>query len=403
MLGKSSLTDLLPMRMRNAVDPYIEALEMLLHIGDVGVLKSLGPSGVRGLLLHQGRRSPTKNIPAAHPANFDWTYPADNADMSSLYARAKKGQWNSEDLPWDTDVDLADPNSSPLPRRLVNLDKLEEVLGVKLTEKERDEYMRSMTSWMISQFLHGEQGALFASAQVTQAIHLFDGKLYGASQVMDEARHVEVFRRYLNQKLQKMYPVNDQLYTILDSLMGDRRWDLKFLGMQIMIEGLALGAFGYLHEHTQEPLLRQLLRSVIQDEARHVHYGVVAVREHIANLSDSERRERETWCFEVALLMRNRFVAYEVYDEHFSGVLPREKFREYALQTPLLNEFTQLMFKRLMPNLRDIGLLSPRIAAKYEREGLMRFATGRSATQLNAEQLLSRSAARPAEPSVARA
>ena len=166
--------------------------------------------------------------------------------------------------------------------------------------------MYAVVTWMLSQFLHGEQGALFASAQVTEAVQFFDGKFYGATQVMDEARHVEVFQRYLETKLNKLYSINDNLFVIIDSLMADSRWDMKFLGMQIMVEGLALGAFGTLYQLTKEPLLKQLLGNVIQDEARHVHYGVVALREHIVQeLSEAERQEREDWAFEVSLLMRN--------------------------------------------------------------------------------------------------
>ena len=155
---------------------------------------------------------------------------------------------------------------------------------------------------------------------MTEAVQFFDGKLYGATQVMDEGRHVEVFHRYLDEKLDKLYQINDNLFVIIDALMTDSRWDMKFLGMQIMVEGLALGAFGTLYKLTKEPLLKQLLKMVIQDEARHVHYGVLALREHITKeLSESERREREDWAFEVALLMRNRFIAYEVYEELLRG------------------------------------------------------------------------------------
>src|SRR5690606_7560912 len=141
---------------------------------------------------------------------------------------------------------------------------------------------------------HGEQGALYAACQVTEAIHWMDGKLYGSTQVVDEGRHVEVFKRYLTTKLEKLYDINDNLYVIIDALMTDSRWDMKFLGMQIMIEGLALAAFGTLRQNTQEPLLRELLKRVITDEARHVHFGVVALEDYYRNhLSPSERRERE--------------------------------------------------------------------------------------------------------------
>ncbi|MGB1700840.1 MAG: ferritin-like domain-containing protein, partial [Nannocystaceae bacterium] len=217
----------------------------------------------------------------------------------------------------------------------------------------------------------------------------FDGKLYGATQVMDEGRHVEVYNRYLDEKLNRLYSVNDNLFVIIDSLMTDSRWDMKFLGMQIMVEGLALGAFGVMYQQTEEPLLKSILRRVIQDEARHVHYGVLALREHfLNNLSERERREREEWSFEVALLMRNRFMAYEVYEEWFEGLMSREQWRTFITNTPGMNQFRQVMFSRLVPNLRAIGLMSPKILPHYERAGLMRFFDGKAADQMNEEQIL---------------
>ena len=184
-------------------------------------------------------------------------------------------------------------------------------------------FVHDFSSWLLSQFMHGEQGALFASAQVTESVRWVDGKFYGATQVMDEARHLEVFLRYLESKLGKLYQVNDNLFTIMDALMRDSRWDMKFLGMQIMIEGLALGAFSMMYQSTREPLLKELLRYVIQDEARHVHYGVLALKRHFAELSDAELREREDWTFEVACLMRDRFLAHEIYDEWFGAHMKR--------------------------------------------------------------------------------
>ena len=247
-----------------------------------------------------------------------------------------------------------------------------------------------MISWTLSQFLHGEQGALFAAAQVTEAVQFFDGKLYGATQVLDEARHVEVFHRYLDTKLNRLYYINDNLFTIIDSLMSDSRWDMKFLGMQIMVEGLALGAFGSLYSMTQEPLLKSLLAKVIQDEARHVHYGVLALREHILEeLSEAERREREDWCFEVALLMKNRLMAHEVYDEWFSGRLSRKQWHHILYRSRGMEQFRSVMFRRLIPNLREIGLLTDRIMPHYDRVGLMRYFDERSATELSDSDWLS--------------
>jgi hypothetical protein len=381
---------LLPERVRNQVDAYLEALDIFLEIRDPRVLASLGPSGVRGLLLHRGKQGRPTTVKASHEAYFDWSYPADQPEMRELYDRAKRGQWDSDSaLDWRTSVDPMNPERPLLPEGFLDFTKLEE-MGIKLDEREQRELTYSICAWMLSQFLHGEQGALFAAAQVTEAVQFFDGKLYGATQVMDEGRHVEVFSRYLDEKLQKLYQVNDNLFVIIDALMSDGRWDMKFLGMQIMVEGLALGAFGTLYRRTREPLLKNLLKMVIQDEARHVHYGVLALREHITkHLSDSERREREDWAFEVALLMRNRFMAYEVYDEWFSGILPREKWRELVNAMPGMREFRQVMFSRLVPNLREIGLLSPRIMPAYDRAGLMQYFGGLAADRLTAEGMLS--------------
>jgi hypothetical protein len=241
---------------------------------------------------------------------------------------------------------------------------------------------------MLSQFLHGEQGALFAAAQVTEAVPLFDGKLYGSTQVMDEGRHVEVFHRYLDEKLGKLFAINDNLFVIIDALMSDGRWDMKFLGMQIMVEGLALGAFGTLYKQTSEPLLKELLRYVIRDEARHVSYGVLALRDHIAQLSDRERREREDWTFEIALLMRNRFLAYELYEEWFEGLLSRKAWRTFITNTPGMKSFRQTMFTRLVPNLREIGLVGPRMIPRYEKVGLLQYMGGLAADRLDGDAML---------------
>lgn len=389
MFDTTRLTNLLPARMRNQVDTYLEALDLLMNVRDPRVLAALGPPGVRGLLLHRGKQGVPVDMPAAHKARFDWTYPSDQPEMAELYRRAKEGQWNGDALPWNTDVDPLNPEVPLLPYEFIDFDLLKEA-GITLNEKEKRGLSYSLTAWMLSQFLHGEQGALFAAAQVTEAVQFFDGKLYGATQVMDEGRHVEVFNRYLDTKLNKLYQINDNLFVIIDSLMTDGRWDMKFLGMQIMVEGLALGAFGTLYRQTKEPLLKELLKNVIQDEARHVHYGVCALREHFTkHITERERQEREDWAFEVALLMRNRFLSYEVYEEWFEGRLPRAKWREFVQRTPGMAQFRVVMFSRLVPNLREIGLLTERVMPRYEEAGLMQYFGGPAADKLTAEQLLS--------------
>ncbi len=389
MFDVRKLAGLLPAKVRDQVDAYVETVEVLAQMKDPRVRWALLPSGIRGLVLHQGKQGRPTRVRTSHHAHFDWSYPADQPEMAELYRRAKQSQWNGEQLPWDTSVDPLNPEVPLLPDTFVDF-RLLEAQGIRLDAAERRELLSSIATWMLSQFLHGEQGALFAAAQVTEAVQFFDGKLYGATQVVDEGRHVEVFHRYLDQKLNKLYAINDNLFVIIDALMSDSRWDMKFLGMQIMVEGLALGAFGTLYRQTREPLLKELLKRVIRDEARHVHYGVLALREHFTKaLSERERREREDWAFEVALLMRNRFMAYEVHEEWFEGRMSRARWREFIQAAPGLHEFRQVMFSRLVPNLREIGLMSPRVIPRYEAAGLMRYYRGAAADRVTAEQLLS--------------
>ena len=385
----TSLVRFLPKKMQNTVDAYFEALDVLFEMKDPRVLGAMAPSGVRGLVLHRGKQGVPTLMPATHKAYFDWTYPSDHEEMAELYRRAKSGQWVSEQLPWDTSVDPLNPEVPILPPEFLDFEGLER-LGIHLNAKERAELSASFVTWMLSQFLHGEQGALFAAAQVTEAVQFFDGKLYGATQVMDEGRHVEVFNRYLDTKMNKLYQINDNLFVIIDTLMADGRWDMKFLGMQIMVEGLALGAFSTLYQQTKEPLLREMLKMVIQDEARHVHYGVCALREHFTKaITDRERREREDWAFEVALLMRNRFMAYEIFDEWFAGgKMSRKQWRDFVVTTPGMAIFRDVMFRRLVPNLREIGLMSPRVLPRYEEAGLMKYFQGPAADKITAAEML---------------
>ena len=388
MFDLKTVNRFLPGRYRDRIDEAVETLSLLREIRDPRVLLSLGPSGVRGLVWKRGKQGVPSKVQASHSAHFDFTYPADHPEMQVLYQRAKQGQWDADMLPWQISVDPENHEVPLIPEDFIGLDDLH-TAGIHLSEKEKQRLLYSVTAWMLSQFLHGEQGALFAAAQVTEAVQFFDGKLYGATQVMDEGRHVEVFHRYLTQKLGKLYQVNDNLFVIIDALMADSRWDLKFLGMQIMVEGLALGAFGVVYKLTKEPLLKQLLKMVIQDEARHVHYGVLALRDHIKNeLSESERQEREDWALEVALLMRNRFMAYEVFEEWAEGTMSREKWRQMVSRAPGMVQFRRVMFSRLIPNLREIGLMSPRILPRYEQAGLMQYFTGLAADKLSGEDLV---------------
>ncbi|MBR57905.1 MAG: hypothetical protein CMH54_07580 [Myxococcales bacterium] len=350
-------------------------------------LSMLGPA-VRGFILKVAKKNPELTMRTRGDAHFKWDYRSDRPELRRLYDIAKTSQWNAEtDLDWSIDVDPHNTEHDLFPEQYL---PLVEFQGYKkLTKKEREIQRYDLMAWLLSQFLHGEQGALFAACQVTNSVGWMDGKLYGSTQVVDEGRHVEVFGRYLNEKLEKLYDINDNLYVIIDALMRDGRWDMKFLGMQIMIEGLALGAFGTMRMVTREPLLKELLKYVIMDEARHVHYGVLALRTHYQeNLSEKERREREDWAFEVSVLLRNRFLAHEFYEEHWAHTMNRKEWDALVLGSPFMKFFRSTLFKRIVPNLRRINLLSDRIRPHYEKLGLLEWENEKAAPEVSIDELL---------------
>jgi hypothetical protein len=210
-------------------------------------------------------------------------------------------------------------------------------------------------NWRLSQFMHGEQGALLCTAKIVETVPWIDAKYYAATQVVDEARHVEVFAKYLDTKMTGFYPVNAHLKMLLDDIIEDSRWDMTYLGMQIMVEGLALAAFGFMHSLTDEPLLKQLLRYVMSDEARHVAFGVLSLKEFYAGLTDAELRERQEFAFEAAVRMRDRFLQQEVWDR--IGV-DKRKVAKMLLDVPDDQQvFQQMLFSKIVPNCKKLGLL----------------------------------------------
>ncbi len=377
----------LPHPVRSRLEAWVDNLNVLLAVHNPTVLTRMAPAAVRGLILRRGRQ-PT-SLRAHHRTFLDFDYPDGLPGLSALYEKAKRLQWNGDtDLPWATSVDPMNPELPIIGNGFVDWSLIEN-FGIRMNAVEKRGFLARVASWMLSQFLHGEQGALMAAAQVTEATPDFDGKLYGATQVMDEARHVEVFRRYLDQKMERRYDINDNLYTIIDCLMTDGRWDMKFLGMQILVEGLALGAFTTLRRMTAEPLLDQLLRRVIHDEARHVQYGLLSLRGlYTKQLSEKERIEREDWAFEIVVLMRNRFLAHELYEEGFSHRMSRRQWNTLMDEMPGMNLFRRQMFKRLVPNLRAIGLLTERVRPHYARMGLDEYFFLPATDELSGEEMV---------------
>jgi hypothetical protein len=289
-------------------------------------------------------------------AIFTWDYEKGaRPALNKLYEKAKHSQWNGEtDLPWDTEVDLL---KNAEIQRLQFADQQADLTGSPFehfNEAELDQFTIESDNWALSQFMHGEQGALLCTAKIVETVPWIDAKYYAATQVMDEARHVEVFAKYLDEKHDGHYPINAHLKMLLDDIINDSRWDMTYLGMQIMVEGLALAAFGFMSSMTPDPLLKKLLRYVMADEARHVAFGVLSLKEYYAELTTPEIRERQEFAFEAAVRMRDRFLQQEVWDR--MGINPKDVMH-LVQQDPGRQMFQQMLFSKIVPNCRKLGLL----------------------------------------------
>ena len=297
---------------------------------------------------------------------YNWGYEKTRQDLRDLYKKAQRNQWNPDDtLPWTTDVDLG---AKYYPEEMFPLFGSD--LYRRLTPKELDTLNVEIFSWVLSQFMHGEQGALMAAAQLVQSVPDMDSKYYASTQVYDEGRHVEVYDRYLHEKIGFSYPISPYLKQLLDLILKDSRWDMKLLGMQIMVEGLALAAFGMIRMQTTEPLLKKLTHYVMLDEARHVAYGVLSLRNYYGDMKESDRLEREDFIYEAAVLMRDRFLYQQVWEK--MG-MPVEECKQIALQSAPQQLFRQMLFSKIVPAVKKMGLLGERQRKRFESLGILQF------------------------------
>ena len=291
-------------------------------------------------------------------AIFTWNYDkGERAQLDKLYEKAKTSQWNGQtDLDWSIDVDPYKTLAPADPLEVQYFAENPESPMHKFNEEEWAEVGVESMNWSLSQFMHGEQGALLCTAKIVETVPWIDAKYYAATQVVDEARHVEVFAQYLDQKLGGVkYPCNTHLGLLLDDIINDSRWDMTYLGMQIMVEGLALAAFGFMHQTTEEPLLKKLLRYVMSDEARHVAFGVISLKEVYQELTVAELRDRQEFAFEAALRMRDRFMRQEMWERF--GIDVKEMVRFTLAMPDELRVFQRLLFSKIVPNCKKLGLL----------------------------------------------
>jgi len=297
---------------------------------------------------------------------FDWDYREKAPRLRALYEKGKSAQWNAvTDIDWSIQPQFGAPLSEIADMPGTHARRPDDFpVPAELWELYRWEHH----AWMTSQFLHGEQGALLATARLVETVPDLDDKFYAATQVADEARHVEAYSMYM-ERLGHGYPINGALRSMLSNVVSENRWDIIFLGMQVIVEGLALAVFRIGEATAFDPVIRRITDLVARDEARHVAFGVVALQGLFDDLTSRELAEREEFIKEAALLMARRFHLEEVWER--LGV-KRQVGVEYADRDPLMRESRRLMFTKIVWTLQKLGLMTPGVRAHFEDLSLMR-------------------------------
>src|SRR5215472_1020081 len=307
------------------------------------------------------------SVPQNFDVTFNWDYDDGRAAMMGLYAKGKEMQWDAATrIDWNQELDEENPEQMPeesLPIHMAGC-------YLKMSDKEKATVRRNFQAWQLSQFMQGEQGALICAAKIVTQVPDVDSKFYASTQVIDEARHVETYKRLL-EKFGVAYPITAPLQELIDQVLRDSRWDMTYLGMQVVIEGLALAAFQQIRDHAQNPLAAAVNAYVMQDESRHVAFGRLALRDYYPTLTQKERDEREQFLLEACYLMRDRFDAVEVWKT--LGLDPA-RCAEHMYESGFMEKFRNSLFTRIVPIVRDIGLWGDTIRKGYEEMGVIEYA-----------------------------
>ena len=313
--------------------------------------------------------------------SYNWDYTVQDNRIKKLYELGKKLNWNvEEDVDWtpefkgmqDEEFEFENSQWERHP-----------VYKTWNTEKRKD-FFRDLSAWSLSQFLHGEQGALLVASQLASCAPTFNAKLYAASQTFDEARHVEAFNKYLQTRIKKSWPIGRALKGLLDKILTDPRWDLKFIGMQVVIEGLALAAFQTSKESSSDEVYKNMIELIIRDEARHVTFGINYLTDFVKTLSEEEQIDRANFALEACTVSRNRLRPYDVWEAYGMNI---EETEEYQRKEIFQAQFQDILFSRIMPNLKRIGLLREELVPEYEKMGVMGYANGDSDYETSWEEL----------------
>ena len=300
-------------------------------------------------------------------ACFDWTYDDGRAAMIGLYEKGKQMQWDAQvRIDWSQELDPLNPQGMPDESLPIHMAPC----FLKMNEVEKGEVRRNFQAWQLSQFMQGEQGALICAAKIVTQVPDADSKFYAATQTIDEARHVETYKALLR-KFDAVYPMTKPLAELIDQTLRDSRWDMTYLGMQVVIEGLALASFGTIRDNAKNELCAQVNAYVMQDESRHVAFGRLALRDYYPQLTQKERDEREEFLLEASYLMRDRFDAVELW-QHLG--LPIEECAQAMYESGFMEKFRNSLFSRIVPIVKDVGLWGDTVRNGYEQMGVIGYA-----------------------------
>jgi hypothetical protein len=313
-------------------------------------------------------------IPAHLTTTFELDYSVDAPDLRRLYENAKRDQWNaSKDIPW---------TAAPSPDGRIIADELIDIYGSPLwsalSETDKVALNRRIAAWRLGVLMYGEQGALLACSQMVDLVEGADHKFFQATQVMDEARHNEVLKRYIAERLEDIsYPMPRNEVELFESILGESKWYLKTIALQLVAETFAVSLFKMMAESAKDPVLGEVCRRILSDESRHMGFGMLSLPDVVANATAREREELEDYtCFALEKTLVGFFPVEPYRDLGFSEAQIKEVQR-YRRETAAKNDYAPFRkyFKRemhgsMVANLARLGLLTERVRPRLAAIGV---------------------------------
>ena len=312
-------------------------------------------------------QSTLDRIPTTFDTCFQRSYASEAPDLRRLYENAKRDQWNAaRDIDWTTPVDL---DRGIFANELVDGHGTETLN--RLDPKNFARLNVEFSCWRLSQLLHGEEGAMLACSQLVDMVPGNDAKFFQATQVVDEARHAEVLSRYLIDKCGgRIYPLTGNIKTLFDYILGNGKWFVKTVGLQLLAETFAVALFRMLTETALDPLLKEICRRILIDESRHMGFSVLSLPDEIRALSSGDLHELEDFTREALILVLTGQFPREAYEAVGMSAADIDAVRQARKQIAMGGDYAYFrkLFKRdmhqtVVSNMRKVGLLNERTSA----------------------------------------